>query len=701
MNRAPLHLILALLLAVAAAPLRAAETQAVQLHVKGCGILENHRMLKMLRLLKSDAVARDYFDAADVEDSVLILAARLRDEGFLSPDIQVWMRLNDGTQLEESWNGEFHARLPRNMKATVVKFQIEPGVRFYFKEVEFEGLSALPETVAHGYFMGTDFLLKLKRTRIYTPAQLTKGVRAIVDALQQRGYEDAQVTVASIQRDDESGAVKARIEVKEGLRTLVRSVRQEVFMAGADTPSIVTTNHPGDPYSRFWQQTYAQELQREFYRQGYPDAKVFIENKHRDEIDGEYQLDLVARVETGERVTLSGVKFIGAKHTKPFVMERRAALATNEWLDRVETEQARFRLSRLGIFRTVNLEYEPTNGPSREAVFEVREDRRTDLSLLFGYGSYELLRGGIELDQRNLFGLAHHSRLRLVQSFKSSSAGYSYTIPDLLPGQTDVSGRGSYLRREEIDFTREEYGGGIGAQRFLPWIKSHIGLRLNYGRVQALDVDAAAAEDVGPTDSIVSSWVFDFSHDQRDNPLYPRRGWNLAFSSETAAHYFGGDVNYERLELTGSYHHSLGGGRWLHFGAAHGAALAFGSAEQQLPFNMRYFPGGADSIRGYQQDQASPRDANGDIIGAATYMLGNFELEQALTPSWSLVVFFDALGIAEDIGDYPFDEGLYSVGGGIRWRTVVGPVRLEYGHNLNPRHRDPSGTLHFSIGFPF
>jgi outer membrane protein insertion porin family len=31
----------------------------------------------------------------------------------------------------------------------------------------------------------------------------------------------------------------------------------------------------------------------------------------------------------------------------------------------------------------------------------------------------------------------------------------------------------------------------------------------------------------------------------------------------------------------------------------------------------------------------------------------------------------------------------------------VGPVRLEYGHNLNAREGDPNGTLHFSVGFPF
>ncbi|MGN6385992.1 MAG: BamA/TamA family outer membrane protein, partial [Verrucomicrobiota bacterium] len=39
--------------------------------------------------------------------------------------------------------------------------------------------------------------------------------------------------------------------------------------------------------------------------------------------------------------------------------------------------------------------------------------------------------------------------------------------------------------------------------------------------------------------------------------------------------------------------------------------------------------------------------------------------------------------------------------GGLRWKTLIGPARLEYGYNLHRREEDPMGTLHFSIGFPF
>ena len=164
---------------------------------------------------------------------------------------------------------------------------------------------------------------------------------------------------------------------------------------------------------------------------------------------------------------------------------------------------------------------------------------------------------------------------------------------------------------------------------------------------------------------------------------------------------FFGEVNYQRMETSISYHHPLSRFQWLHLGISHGFVVTDGGPERDLPFNKRFFPGGDNSIRGYQYGEAGPRNESGRVVGAETYSLANIEFEQGLTRTWSLVFFFDALGQARRIEDFPIEEHLLSVGGGIRWKSIIGPVRLEYGHNLNPRAHDPGGTLHFSIGFPF
>jgi outer membrane protein insertion porin family len=126
-----------------------------------------------------------------------------------------------------------------------------------------------------------------------------------------------------------------------------------------------------------------------------------------------------------------------------------------------------------------------------------------------------------------------------------------------------------------------------------------------------------------------------------------------------------------------------------------------GDPEEDLPFNRRFFPGGESSLRGYPEGEASPRNEEGEFIGAETFILGNIEFEQALTPRWSVVTFVDGLGMSRQFRDYPADVALFSAGGGLRWKTFIGPVRVEYGYNINPRRNDPIGTLHFSLGFPF
>jgi outer membrane protein assembly factor BamA len=283
---------------------------------------------------------------------------------------------------------------------------------------------------------------------------------------------------------------------------------------------------------------------------------------------------------------------------------------------------------------------------------------------------------------------------------KSSSADYLYTMPRVLGTEASLFFNASGLRREEIDFVRQEAGGGVGVQRFFTSIASDVGLRYNYEYLNAAETTVLQEEE-GLQTARVASFVLDIKHDQRDNPLIPRKGYKVFSNMEFASASLGGEVDYQRLETGASFHFQIGRGRYLHLGARHGAGLTLNGEREELPFNKRFFPGGENSVRGYQQGEAGPRNEEGRLIGAATFLQGNIELEQMLTPSWSLVVFLDGVGFARNIEDYPFDQELFSVGGGIRWKTIIGPARLEYGYNLNPREQDPSGTLHFSIGFPF
>ena len=287
-----------------------------------------------------------------------------------------------------------------------------------------------------------------------------------------------------------------------------------------------------------------------------------------------------------------------------------------------------------------------------------------------------------------------------MHSFKSSSGDYTYPIPEERGSDVDSFVTANALRREEISFTRVEYGGGTGVRRNFPQIATDASLRYNYGILQATEQSANFVAE-GAQSPTVGEFILDVRRDRRDSALYPHRGYQVLGEVEVASEAVGGEVNFQRVEVGGSYHITLNDSEWIHLGLRHGFVTTSGSTSNNLPFTRRFFPGGQDSVRGYQEGEAAPRNAQGKIVGAETYLLGNVEFEQGITPKWSVVAFVDLVAFAEHISNYPGDQVLFSVGGGLRWRTIVGPVRLEYGYNLNPRPKDPIGTLQFSLGFPF
>ncbi|MDB6031199.1 MAG: surface antigen [Verrucomicrobiales bacterium] len=663
--------------------------------VSGNGwLLGDRRMKQMLRTLEGDDLKREFLDAGTIEDSALILVSQLRKEGYLKPSVVVELTLADGRKDSVRWSDRIEPPLPRDLKVRKAHFKLKKGVLYHFEDLKFEGLKSIREKNARGYFVETGVLLHLRSTRVFTPDRLNRGLNNLVEELQRLGFEQAVAKASGVEQNPTNGAVRVLISVQEGLKSRVRSLRVERL----GETQLISTNQV---YSTVWLQDFVQSLKATNYHRGYPDTKVTVTNLSRTVTSSNVALlDLLAQVNPGSLVHIGSVQFQGQTNTRMSTLTGRVPLHHGDLLDRVKAEEGRTRLARLGVFDSVRLSYDREDEETRDVIYEVREAKRTEVNLLFGYGSYELLRGGFQIEQYNLFGLAHHAQLRAIQSFKASRGDFTYTIPEMVGQDIDFVLNGFWLRREEVSFTRQEYGGGAGLHRFFKPIATDVNLRYNYQVLNASELDPNLAA-VGPLNPSVGAIILDVRHDRRDNPLYPSRGYKIFGTLESGSQYLAGDVNYERLEIAASFHQPLGGGRMLSLGLSHGLAAALGASSLNLPFNKRFFPGGESSIRGYQDGEAAPRDAFGRIIGAETYVLGTVEMEQAITAKWSIVAFSDSIGFAQAIRAYPFDENLYSVGGGLRWKTIVGPVRVEYGHNLNPRPGDPKGTLHFSLGFPF
>ncbi len=673
------------------------KTNAAKIHVAGYGLFGNLQLKKSLKMLERAGQRPAFYTADYIEDAALILLSRVGRDGFLRGRVSVELTLTNGAMERFTWDGPIREPLPRTLMAKKVAFQIEKGPLFYYDKIRFEGLHALKEKQARHFFVETDALLPSKKNKVFTPQKLRHGIDSFQETLERAGYEHALVTATNIVRNEATGAVSLDVQVSEGRKVFVQSVTKQVIKEGEPTRETITSTNA--VYSRLWMQDYIQKIKSTFYTQGYADAKVEVVESQRV-VEGELErVNFVAKITPGKAFTTGAITFEGQKETKESMMRRRVRIEPQDPLDPIAAERGRYRLARLGIFDSVELEYKQVDEDTRDLLYRVKEGKQMDFSLLAGYGSYEQLRGGFDFEQFNVFGRGHHSHLRMVQSFKSSSGDYLYTMPELVGRDLDVFFNANALRREEISFTRQEFGASAGVRRMFKPIATDISARYSYQILDAVQPDLVITNAV--QNAHVGAFIFDIKHDLRDNPLVPRRGYKIFTTLELASEYLAGDVNYQRFESSASYHLPIGEGHWLHFGMTHGFVTTVDAPQKDLPFNKRFFPGGESSVRGYQLGEAAPKNAQGKIVGAETFVLGNFEVEQALTRTWSLVGFVDAVGFAESLSGYPFTEGLVSVGGGLSWKTLIGPARLEYGYNLRRRESDPMGTLHFSVGFPF
>jgi outer membrane protein assembly complex protein YaeT len=488
--------------------------------------------------------------------------------------------------------------------------------------------------------------------------------------------------------------------VHEGRRWLVNALRF-ALADGSGAPDHLAGPRTDKPWNSFWRQDTATAIRAWYYARGHPDVRIKLVAQTAPAADGTNAVTVTAEVVPGPEVHVGQIRFNGNTHTRDATLRRLVRTPPGALLNPIRFNDSQARISRLGVFRTVDLRYEPEDADTRDVVYELAEGRRQEVSLLAGYGSYEQFRGGVEWRHYNLFGRAQADSLKLVQSMKSSSADYTYTVPALFGTFTDGSARLFGWRREEFSFVNEEYGANFSVL----WPLRRLGLLFTTGytykhqRVADSEL-ASSATDLPQVD--IASLDLAAVRDRRDNGLRPRKGYKLNAQAELANRALGGEVVYQQIIFGASYHTPWGTGRWIHLGFSQGTVLTLGAPDDTaLPVSVRFYPGGDGSIRGYQKGEAAPRNADGLFMGAKSYAQLNVELEQALTSKWSVVVFADALGTAVSLRDYPFNEKLYSVGLGLRYQTIIGPVRLEYGHNLNPRPLDPAGTLLLSIGYPF
>ncbi|MEL7041660.1 MAG: autotransporter assembly complex family protein [Pseudomonadota bacterium] len=188
--------------------------------------------------------------------------------------------------------------------------------------------------------------------------------------------------------------------------------------------------------------------------------------------------------------------------------------------------------------------------------------------------------------------------------------------------------------------------------------------------------------------------------DYADDPLDATSGWRIDTRAEPG--WVIGDREAQFLALNGQLSTYLGLDPTDHFILANRvrSGFVFGAALSDLPVSRRFFAGGGGSARGFEYQSVGPQDADGTPTGGRGLLEVSSELRWRRDGPWGGVVFVDAASVSADQG-IQSDDLRYSAGLGVRYDTVIGPIRFDLATPIDPRDGDDPVQIYVSIGQAF
>ena len=404
---------------------------------------------------------------------------------------------------------------------------------------------------------------------------------------------------------------------------------------------------------------------------------------------------------------VEAIQVKGNEKTKTNVITREMKLKTGQPFNVKDAKRSMEKVYNLGYFEDVNMKLNPGQEPNG-IIFEtnVVEQKTGRFSIGGGYSKSDGMVGIIEVGDDNFRGTGDKVKLHWEFGGKASNKNYeaSYTRPWLDAKQTslgfslynmtnqysDYDGNGD--TRSVYDKKREGWDVTLGrpqgeyTQNYISLkqredtFKGYVSGPVDYSKPSAAPGDFMGthpdylADNFGLTRSVSLMRVYD----SRDNVFSPTEGNRIALTAEFAGKGLGGDFDYNK--------YSAETRNYLKVGHAQVVALRgmLGYADGKMPENGKFAVGGADTIRGYRDDQFK-----GDKMIAATA-----EYRFPVVSKVEGVVFTD-VGKAWDGEGYKLNDLEASVGVGVRVSTPIGPIRLDYAKGSQ------GAKTHFSFGGQF
>jgi outer membrane protein assembly complex protein YaeT len=607
-----------------------------------------------------------------------------------------------------------------------VIYRISRGARSRFTRIELQGNKYFDEsTILERMSLTPASFLRNHRGR-FSPAMLDHDVQAIQELYRGNGFRDATV-VPRVIRDDGGKAqnVAVSMKIEEGRQILVGELELSgVDLHLLDQVNALITSRSGQPFSTSNIALDRDAILGYYFNNGYPEAIFDAQIKPADD-SGHVNLKYV--VNEGRRLFARAVLVNGLHTTRPSLVDRRLTIQPGAPLSQSEIVETQRRLYDLGIFSTVEVAVQNPEGVERSKYVVLQADEARRYTFDLGLGAEIGLIGGSQtsldapagaagfsprlllgVSRLNMFGLGHTASITGRVSTIQQRVLASYLAPQF-QGNDNLSLSFSELFDRSSDirtFTSMRTEGSVQLSQKLS--RSSV---LEYRvAIRQVSIDASTLKikpSLIPVYSVPvrtmilsATWI----QDRRDDPLESTRGVYNTVDFGVAPRVLTAGTYYTRLVVKNSTYHQLS--RDIILARTTSFGWLYNLSPNTVPLPERFFAGGNTTDRAFPENQAGPRDpVTGFPLGGDAFLFFGTELRfPIMGKTLGGVLFHDMGNVYSDLKDVSFrfhqhdrqdfNYMVHSVGFGIRYRTPVGPVRVDLGYSPNaPRFTGYAGTL--------
>jgi outer membrane protein assembly complex protein YaeT len=389
----------------------------------------------------------------------------------------------------------------------------------------------------------------------------------------------------------------------------------------------------------------------------------------------------------------------GAARIDPDVVLRELPIEPGEPFEQSLLDKGRANLVGLNLFRTIRLEEDESRKPDVDVTVHVTEAKPREVRVGVGYDTEEQVRGIATWRDYDFFGDAR----QLGFSGRISTLRRTL-LADFL--QPHVPGRWNRTRLLFLEEQEDEDPFTVERTRVGPRLEflqdAHVTAfafyRFEYDRLT--DVEDAVRRrlpDATPKHGLLSGLGLGLEWNTTDDTLDPSRGWVTGLTVEPVG--LGADFSFVRTLLEGRLYRPLVGKLGGAMRVRLGASEPFGDT-RDVPVFERFYAGGLNSVRGYGRWRVGPL-ADDHPLGGKSPVEASVELRHPITDTIGGAVFVDAGQVALRSFDFPVDDLAYGAGFGVRYRSPVGPLRLDLAFPTDPPHGDQHWQVHVSVGATF